>query len=75
MRFVLELLLCLFVHAGVYVEYQMERGEAIDALRLYFIFMAAAVGCWRPAARPAALGRNRGDTLRVSLKAEQRSSC
>lgn len=47
----------------------------IDALWLYFIFMAAAAGCWRPAARPAGQLAETQKTLRVSLSSVQRSSC
>ena len=47
----------------------------IDAHWLCFKFTAAAAGCWRPAARPAGQLAETEKTLRISLRAEQRSSC
>lgn len=52
-----------------------EQNElVIDALWLCFIFTAGAADCWRPAARPAGQLAETQKTLRVSLRAEQRSS-
>lgn len=64
-----------FLSTLIFMMNTKQNKLVIDALWLCFIFTAGAADGWRPAARPAGQLAETQKTLRVSLRAEQRSSC